>query len=572
MIGNKILQLYRLIGPRFFAGLVALVIPLALAEIATLLLLRWLLLLLYAFAGNGGIDRIWSPAWRSGDALADGLMAAAGVALFLAVRLIAVGWINRAIFRRTLAEQVRLTDGLLRTYLGQPHAQQVTSDRSEQQQTMFVSATALVHQLLLPTAQLLVDGLIMIALLVVLLWIEPVATLAVIGWMVLIYGLLARMGHARALDHGRQRWSALNRMRRIADGALGDIRSIKLSASESAFVALFERAAKDHARAVADEHALGQWPVHLRELVLISAIGVLTLVLLALGRSGHALAFSLTIFAAASIRLLPALQRSVTMAQKVNAHAPDLARIIADRELPVETLDERPDTPAGPPFERMIALDAVSLTFRDADRPILTDIALTIERGDRIEISGPSGGGKSTLILLLCGLIQPTSGSVRVDGEKADLLNRMRRSRVALVSQEPFVFAASLLDNLAFPHPANAFDRAHGDRILAELGMKASLADDSAETVQRLSGGERQRLAIARAICGRPDLLILDEATSQLDPDTERRVCACIQRECPQATIVMVAHRPLPDLLGARRYRLDAGRLIALDHAKAAAG
>lgn len=569
---GKALQLYRLIGPRFFLALAGHVLPLAMIEIATLLLLRWLLLLLYALAGNGGVDTLWPRALRSGDPLADIGALVAAVALFLVLRFFALGWISRSVFRRTLAEQVKLTDGLLSTYLGQPHEQQVISDRSEQRQTMFISATALVHQLLLPTAQLLVDGLVMLALLAVLLWIEPVATLAVIGWMGLIYGGQAWLTHRRSLGHGRERWAALNRMRRISDGALGDIRSIKLSASEAAFVRLFERAATDHARAVADEHALGQAPAHARELVLISAIGVLTLVLLLEGSSGAALAHSLTIFAAASVRLLPALQRSVTMMQKVNAHAPDLARIIADRQLPVEQLDERPEAPAPPLFTTSIALDSVSLTFAGASTPVLDDISLSIAPGDRIELFGPSGGGKSTLILLICGLMRPSAGSILVDGADVDLLNRMRRSDVALVSQEPFVFAASLVENLAFPRPAESLDRDHAAGILRELGLQASLDDVRSETVQRLSGGERQRLAIARAICSRPELLILDEATSQLDPETERRVCACIQRECPATTIIMVAHRPLPAVLGSRRYRLDGGRLSATDRGAVAAG
>ncbi|AHE51812.1 ATP-binding cassette domain-containing protein [Sphingomonas sanxanigenens] len=572
MVAGKLRQLYRLIGPRFFIEQALHVLPLALIEIATLLVLRWLLLLLYGLAGPAGVDHYWPAGLRTGTALVDGLALAAAVALFLAARFVAVGQISRSIFRRTMAEQVRLTRDLLRTYLGQSHDLQVVSDRSEQRQTMFVSATALVHQLLLPAAQLMVDGLVMLALVAVLLWLEPVATLAAVGWMAAVYGLQTAWARRHALRHGARRWDALNQMRRISDGALGDAGAIKLSASENAFSTMFDQAATAHANAVADEHALGQWPAHMRELVLVSAIGVLTVALLLQGRSGATLVQALTIFAAASVRLLPALQRSATMAQKVNAHAPDLARIIADRNLPVEVLEPRPEQPVEPLFARSIALDAVSLTRPGAATPIFAGVSLTIRPGDRIEISGASGAGKSTLVLLLCGLIKPTAGQVLIDGEGGDVIGRMRRARVALVAQHPFLFAAPPIDNLAFPHPIETLDRARAERVIAELGLPFSLDDDRAETVQRLSGGERQRLAIARAICGAPDLLILDEATSQLDPETERRTCACIQRECADATIVMVAHRPLPALLDAHRYRLDHGRLSAIGCAPAARG
>ena len=304
-----------------------------------------------------------------------------------------------------------------------------------------------------------------------------------------------------------------------------------------------------------------QVPAYARELVLVSGICVLIAALALQDRSGPALVGAITLFAAASVRLLPALQRFVTLAQKLANYASDLGKIHADLAIEVQRL--QPGQPSDRPLIReSLRLNRVSFRYPMATAPLLEQIDLAIAPADRLLITGPSGAGKSTIILLLCGLIQPDAGTVLIDGSPDRLLERIRNGRVALVPQDPFIANLSILENIAFPDPPDIVDRTRAALLLRKFRLDRSLDDKAGENGGRLSGGERQRLALLRAIQRQPELLILDEATSQLDVETEAIVYRCIMEECAGATIVAIAHRPPPAGLFGCHAVLENGRLV----------
>jgi ABC-type multidrug transport system fused ATPase/permease subunit len=568
MVISRTIRLGRLVGRRFLLVLLGFAVPLAGIEVVTLLIMQAFLLMVFrmtredqqtaAVPVHGVMSRLMAapgghPGWF-----------ALAIVVFLAARMVAVGRINFALQRRVMITQARIADSLFAVYLGQPFDEQRHADRSEQRQTMTMAMATFAHQLFLPATQLLVDCLVMLPI-VALLWLrEPLAALAVSVWLAGFFGLQAAIGAGPLRRSGKMRWDAFNQMRRIVDGALGDVRAIKMNASETALQRLFQTVSRQHAMAIAEEASLAHTPVHIRELALVSSIVVLVGTLLLQGRSANALAAGLAIFAAASIRLLPALQRTVGIVQKLHANAPDIDKLLADRALPVEHLPERPDGERAPMFRRAIELIAVDLTFPGEAAPLLTGVSLTIGHGDRIAFAGASGAGKSSLLLLICGLNAPSAGTILVDGAATDLLALVRRSQVALVPQDPFFFAGTVRENLAFPRSAEAIDTRAAQALIDALALPLRIDADDKTLVQHLSGGERQRLAIARAILANPELLILDEATSQLDAASEARVFAAIDARCPDATLIVVSHRPLPEALGAKLYRVFKGTVTAI--------
>jgi ABC-type multidrug transport system fused ATPase/permease subunit len=555
--GETLRQLRSFVDARFFAALLLRIVPIVALDLIALLLIRLFFLRVYVEAGG---EAPASAVMHGSAFVAGGVLIA-----FLAFRLAAGFLVSRSVFALVLDQQQRLVTRLFGNYLGQPYRAQREASRSEQRQTLFIASTALVQQMLLPLVHLIVDGSVALAILIVLIVKEPVATLVLVVWLGLLLAAQAAASAPASRRAGAARWDALNRMRMIADAALGDPRLTKLSASEDALTRRFREQADRHGRAVAAENALLNLPAYARELVLVSAVCVLIGVLALEDRGGYALIGALALFAAASVRLLPALQRSVVFVQKLGTHASDLAKTHADREIEREQLDA--GGAAGTPLIReSVQLRGVTFGYVP-DSPLIENVDLTIARGERVLITGPSGTGKSTLILLACGLVRPDRGVVEIDGDADHLLARIRRGRVALVPHDPFVGNLSILENIAFPGEADAIDRERAAALLEALKLNLSLDDPAGEHGARLSGGERQRVALARAIYRHPELLILDEATSQLDVATEAAVFRCVAEACADATILAISHRPPPSGLFDRRFVLANGRLEAISDA-----
>ncbi len=224
---------------------------------------------------------------------------------------------------------------------------------------------------------------------------------------------------------------------------------------------------------------------------------------------------------------------------------------------------------AVPTLQRNCALQEV--WFDHETLPVLRGINLTIPSGRITVLTGPSGGGKSTLVDLLIGLYRPQRGRILVDGTPFEQLDlRQWRRMIGYVPQEVVLFNDTVAQNVTL-----------GDPEIPKSAVEAALATaaahflvrlpDGLETVVgerggQLSGGQRQRIALARALVHQPALLILDEATSGLDPETEDEVCDTIRRltrECG-LTVVAITHRPAWLRVADQAYRLEEGRLTPL--------
>ncbi len=202
-----------------------------------------------------------------------------------------------------------------------------------------------------------------------------------------------------------------------------------------------------------------------------------------------------------------------------------------------------------PTLASEIRLKNVTFEYRAAeDRSVLHGIDLSVPVGKTVAIVGPSGGGKSTLADLLIGLLAPDSGEVLIDGVELEDADRPAwRQRVSYVSQDVFMFHDSVRHNLLLANP-DASDEELWEVIEAASAGFVRELPEGLETVigdrgMKLSGGERQRLALARALLRRPDLLVLDEATSNLDAINEARVQEAIGKLHGRVTLVVIAHR-----------------------------
>jgi ABC-type bacteriocin/lantibiotic exporter with double-glycine peptidase domain len=194
-----------------------------------------------------------------------------------------------------------------------------------------------------------------------------------------------------------------------------------------------------------------------------------------------------------------------------------------------------------------IELNQVSFRYDDHGPWVLRDLELTIEPGQRVALVGASGGGKSTLALLLLGLLPPTTGEIRIAGRSlAELEPTSVRRQIGIVMQDSFIFRDSIRHNIALNAPDSDLQEIEAAAAIAALDRDIAAMPMGYDTMvsergTALSGGQRQRLALARAVLTRPRVLILDEATSHLDAATEQQVAGAIATL--QCTQIIVAHR-----------------------------
>ena len=232
-------------------------------------------------------------------------------------------------------------------------------------------------------------------------------------------------------------------------------------------------------------------------------------------------------------------------------------------------VDDRPDVALMPPIEGRVEFRDVTFAY-EPGKPVLFDLDFTVEPGEMIGLVGHSGAGKSTIINIICRFYDVEKGGIFIDGRDVrDVQLKSLRDQIGVVLQDPFLFNSTVADNIAYSNPGATLEQIVAAAKAANAHDFITNLPDGYDSVLgeravRLSGGERQRISIARAILRDPRILILDEATSSMDTETEAKIQEALARLVKGRTTFAIAHR-LSTLKNAHRLLvIDKGRLSEL--------
>lgn len=466
----------------------------------------------------------------------------------------------------------KLAARLLRAYLNAPFSFHLRHHSAELLRNVSQEATQVANRVLIPLIEFfshaaVLAGIVLVLLLVldatILLWLAAFLSL---GFACAFFMQRRLRSLGRSAQHQRMM------VQQVGREALIGVREIRLLRRTGYFVQQLTRSLSLTFRIQRFVQVLRRAIPTVIEFIGIAGLIGVTVMMLFNDAETPEIVAALSVFAVAMSRMKSAVRGLIDTTADLRHHSVAL-EAVADAldELEPLVAAELAKSDAPLPLTRTIRFEGVSFRHEGADRDSLQNVDLEIRRGESVGFVGTTGAGKSTLANLLLGVLTPTTGRILVDD--TDIAERPAgwQRQIGYIPQEVFLRDASLADNIALGLPREEIDAGRLEAALSAAEL-APLRDRLPEGIDtrvgehgiRLSGGERQRIAIARALYGDPDVLVMDEATSALDATTEAAVIDSVNALKGARTLVMVAHRLTTVRRCDRIVVLEQGRIEAI--------
>jgi ABC-type multidrug transport system fused ATPase/permease subunit len=484
------------------------------------------------------------------------------VFLLKTVFLIWKVWVQRGYSNEV---NTRISRDLYANYLRQPYAYFLTQNSSTLIRNS-QNSNALMEGVIDPLLLVLSEGMVSGGLLLLLILIEPIGTLVTLC----IFGL-GTWVFKQTTSRRIRRWGEADvfhkaqLIQQLQQG-FGGIKDVKMHRRESYFISRYNDHLQGSASVARRFSVATTSPKFGLELLTVVCLAFLVSVMVTFGNGISGIMPVLGLFGAASFRILPAINQVIGNFQLINKSRPVLTYLSHDLALGIEPTDDAKHDDIE--FSELEILD-LKFNYAGTQSDALAGVSISLKRGEAVGLVGQSGSGKSTLVDVLLGFLTPQAGSVLVNGANIESSLQWWRSKVGYVPQSIFLTDDTLRRNVAFGLPEEEIDESAVQAALrsAQLEEFVNSLPERENTMVgergvRLSGGQRQRIGIARALYNNPEVLVLDEATSSLDTETEHGVMQAVQALQGDKTVIIVAHRLSTVEYCDRLYRLDAGRIV----------
>lgn len=465
-----------------------------------------------------------------------------------------------------------LSVSIYRKTLYQEYSVHLLRNSSEIVDGISTKANSMIYGVILPLLTLISSIVMLLAIFVILIYISPAASLLSIFTFGSVYIFLIKFTRNRKIINSEIITKQSTQIVKSLQEGLGGIRDVIIDGTQDTFCNIYKQADKQLRDAQKNNQIISLSPRYL-----IESMGMILIAMVALYIFGQDDGVQnaipvLGLFALSAQRLLPIMQQAYASWSSIQGSYASLRDILSllDQPLSLDAVNGKNEVH----FKNSIKLVNINFKYNSHNQNAIQNINFTIQKGDRVGLVGLTGGGKSTLVDILMGLLSPTAGQLMVDDIAINRNNvKEWQHHIAHVPQAIFLSDASIAENIAFgvkkeeinlERVFDAANKAQLDSVIMKLPHKYNTL--VGERGVRLSGGQRQRIGIARALYKNADVLIFDEATSALDGKTEESIMDSINALGDHLTIIMVAHRITTLRECKKIIELDSGEIVRISN------
>lgn len=439
---------------------------------------------------------------------------------------------------------------LVKRYLSQSYSWFLSRNSAEIGKTILSDVQQLIAAGIRPLMELIAKGMVTISLIILLIIANPKLALMVglsLGgayFFIFYYvrNYLSKIGNRRSINN-RLRFKTLSE-------AFGASKEVKFKGLEEIYVRRFSDFSQKFALSQASAQVISQLPRFILEAVAFGGIMLIILYRMTLTGNLNSSLPILSLYVFAGYRLLPAMQQIYNSITQLTFIGPVINKLDADlKSLNTSNIFTEKRIL---PFKKSISLNSIHYNYPNSSRSALSDVSLNIPAKTTVGLIGVTGSGKTTVIDIILGLLEPQKGTLEVDGRVITKKNcRNWQNLIGYVPQQIYLSDDTIAANIAFGINRKDIDPVTIENVSKISKLHKFVMNDLPNKYQtevgergiRLSGGQRQRIGIARALYNNPKLLILDEATSALDNQTEKEVMDAVNNLSKDITTIIIAHR-----------------------------